>query len=196
MSRTATVTRKTRETNITVTLDLDGSGKADLHTGIGFFDHMLDGFARHGLFDLTVQCRGDLEVDCHHTIEDVGIVLGKAIKEALGDKKAIKRFGNFFLPMDETLVMCAIDLSGRPYLVYDLNLRTERVGYFDTQMVKEFFYAVSYAAEMNLNIKQFSGENDHHIIEAAFKAFAKALDEATTYDRRLNGKVLSTKGTL
>ena len=122
--------------------------------------------------------------------------LGKAIKEALGDKKAIKRFGNFFLPMDETLVMCAIDLSGRPYLVYDLNLRTERVGYFDTQMVKEFFYAVSYAAEMNLNIKQFSGENDHHIIEAAFKAFAKALDEATTYDRRLNGKVLSTKGTL
>ena len=133
---------------------------------------------------------------CHHTIEDVGIVLGKAIKEALGDKKAIKRFGNFFLPMDETLVMCAIDLSGRPYLVYDLNLRTERVGYFDTQMVKEFFYAVSYAAEMNLNIKQFSGENDHHIIEAAFKAFAKALDEATTYDRRLNGKVLSTKGTL
>ena len=196
MARTATVTRNTRETQITLTIDLDGTGRADLHTGSGVFDHMLDGFARHGLYAVSVTCRGDLDVDCHHTIEDVGIVLGKAIKEALGDKKAIKRFGNFFLPMDETLVMCAIDLSGRPYLVYDLNLRTERVGYFDTQMVKEFFYAVSYAAEMNLNIKQFSGENDHHIIEAAFKAFAKALDEATTYDRRLNGKVLSTKGTL
>ena len=182
--------------DITLEFNIDGKGQSKIDTGIGFFDHMLTSFAKHGFFDLNVTVKGDLYVDCHHTIEDVGIVLGKAIKEALGDKKAIKRFGNFFLPMDETLVMCAIDLSGRPYLVYDLNLRTERVGYFDTQMVKEFFYAVSYAAEMNLNIKQFSGENDHHIIEAAFKAFAKALDEATTYDRRLNGKVLSTKGTL
>ena len=194
--RQASIHRKTSETDINLFIRLDGSGDAQVDTGIGFFDHMLTSFAKHGFFDLNVTVKGDLYVDCHHTIEDVGIVLGKAIKEALGDKKAIKRFGNFFLPMDETLVMCAIDLSGRPYLVYDLNLRTERVGYFDTQMVKEFFYAVSYAAEMNLNIKQFSGENDHHIIEAAFKAFAKALDEATTYDRRLNGKVLSTKGTL
>ena len=135
-------------------------------------------------------------MDCHHTIEDTGIVLGKAIKGALGDKKSIKRFGNFFLPMDETLVMCAIDLSGRPYLVYDLNLTTERVGYFDTQMVKEFFYAVSYSAMMNLHIKQLAGSNDHHIIEAAFKAFAKALYEATQYDSRLSGQVLSTKGSL
>ena len=186
-ARIAKCTRTTNETDITLEFNIDGKGQSKIDTGIGFFDHMLTSFAKHGFFDLNVTVKGD---------QDVGIVLGKAIKEALGDKKAIKRFGNFFLPMDETLVMCAIDLSGRPYLVYDLNLRTERVGYFDTQMVKEFFYAVSYAAEMNLNIKQFSGENDHHIIEAAFKAFAKALDEATTYDRRLNGKVLSTKGTL
>ena len=177
-------------------LNLDGKGDAKIDTGIGFFDHMLTSFAKHGFFDLNLTVKGDLYVDCHHTIEDTGIVLGKAIKGALGDKKSIKRFGNFFLPMDETLVMCAIDLSGRPYLVYDLNLTTERVGYFDTQMVKEFFYAVSYGAEMNLNLKQFSGSNDHHIIEAAFKAFAKALDEATSIDDRLNGKVLSTKGSL
>ena len=180
--RAVKCTRKTSETDISLELNLDGSGNSKINTGIGFFDHM------------TV--KGDLYVDCHHTIEDTGIVLGKAIKGALGDKKSIKRFGNFFLPMDETLVMCAIDLSGRPYLVYDLNLSTERVGYFDTQMVKEFFYAVSYAAEMNINLKQFSGENDHHIIEAAFKAFAKALDEATSIDERLKGKLLSTKGSL
>ncbi|MBO5260919.1 MAG: imidazoleglycerol-phosphate dehydratase HisB [Coprococcus sp.] len=195
-SRISKITRKTNETDIVVELNLDGRGEAKIDTGIGFFDHMLQSFARHGFFDLNITVKGDLYVDCHHTIEDVGIVLGKAIKEALGDKKAIKRFGNFFLPMDEALVLCAIDLSGRPYLVYDLELKSERVGYFDTQMVKEFFYAVSYAAEMNLNLKQFSGSNDHHIIEAAFKAFAKALDEAASIDRRLNGRVLSTKGTL
>lgn len=195
-SRISKITRKTNETDIVVELNLDGRGETKIDTGIGFFDHMLQSFARHGFFDLNITVKGDLYVDCHHTIEDVGIVLGKAIKEALGDKKAIKRFGNFFLPMDEALVLCAIDLSGRPYLVYDLELKSERVGYFDTQMVKEFFYAVSYAAEMNLNLKQFSGSNDHHIIEAAFKAFAKALDEAASIDRRLNGRVLSTKGTL
>ena len=188
--------RKTNETDISIEFNLDGSGNSKIDTGIGFFDHMLTSFAKHGFFDLNLTVKGDLYVDSHHTIEDVGIVLGKAIKAALGDKKSIKRFGNFFLPMDETLVMCAIDLSGRPYLVYDLQLSTERVGYFDTQMVREFFYAVSYAAEMNLNLKQFSGENDHHIIEAAFKAFAKALDEASSTDDRLNGKVLSTKGSL
>ena len=194
--RAVKCTRKTSETDIVLELNLDGKGNAKIDTGIGFFDHMLTSFAKHGFFDLNLTVKGDLYVNCHHTIEDTGIVLGKAIKGALGDKKSIKRFGNFFLPMDETLVMCAIDLSGRPYLVYDLNLTTERVGYFDTQMVKEFFYAVSYGAEMNLNLKQFSGSNDHHIIEAAFKAFAKALDEATSIDDRLNGKVLSTKGSL
>lgn len=194
--RAVKCTRKTSETDIVLELNLDGKGNAKIDTGIGFFDHMLTSFAKHGFFDLNLTVKGDLYVDCHHTIEDTGIVLGKAIKGALGDKKSIKRFGNFFLPMDETLVMCAIDLSGRPYLVYDLNLTTERVGYFDTQMVKEFFYAVSYSAMMNLHIKQLAGSNDHHIIEAAFKAFAKALDEATQYDSRLSGQVLSTKGSL
>ena len=194
--RAVKCTRKTSETDIVLELNLDGKGDAKIDTGIGFFDHMLTSFAKHGFFDLNLTVKGDLYVDCHHTIEDTGIVLGKAIKGALGDKKSIKRFGNFFLPMDETLVMCAIDLSGRPYLVYDLNLTTERVGYFDTQMVKEFFYAVSYSAMMNLHIKQLAGSNDHHIIEAAFKAFAKALDEATQYDSLLSGQVLSTKGSL
>ena len=165
--RAVKCTRKTSETDIVLELNLDGKGDAKIDTGIGFFDHMLTSFAKHGFFDLNLTVKGDLYVDCHHTIEDTGIVLGKAIKGALGDKKSIKRFGNFFLPMDETLVMCAIDLSGRPYLVYDLNLTTERVGYFDTQMVKEFFYAVSYGAEMNLNLKQFSGSNDHHKIGRA-----------------------------
>ena len=195
MSRTATVTRKTRETNITVILDLDGSGKADLHTGIGFFDHMLDGFARHGLFDLTVQCRGDLEVDCHHTIEDTGIVLGQVIREAVGDKKGIVRYGTCILPMDESLVLCSLDLSGRPYYVSDVEFPTERVGEMDTQMVKEFFYTISYSAGMNLHFKMLSGSNSHHMIEGMFKAFAKALDMATTHDPRITD-VLSTKGSL
>lgn len=195
-TRQATVTRQTAETDITITINLDGQGKTAIDTGIGFFDHMLNSFARHGFFDLDVKVKGDLYVDSHHTIEDTGIVLGQAIKEALGDKKAIKRFGNFMLPMDETLILCALDLSGRPYLVYDLNLTVERVGYMDTEMVREFFYAVSYAAGMNINLKQLDGQNNHHIIEAAFKAFAKALDEATMVEPRLQGKVLSTKGTL
>ena len=196
MNRTVTRTRTTKETDITVTLNLDGTGKTEIDTGIGFFDHMLNGFARHGLFDLTVHVKGDLEVDSHHTIEDTGIVLGQAILEAIGDKAGIKRYGHFMLPMDETLVLSALDLSGRPYLVYDLELSTPQVGYFDTQMVREFFYAVSYSAMMNLHIKQLAGSNDHHIIEAAFKAFAKALDEATQFDSRLSGQVLSTKGSL
>ncbi len=195
-TRQATVTRQTAETDITITINLDGQGKTAIDTGIGFFDHMLNSFARHGFFDLDVKVKGDLYVDSHHTIEDTGIVLGQAIKEALGDKKAIKRFGNFMLPMDETLILCALDLSGRPYLVYDLNLTVERVGYMDTEMVREFFYAVSYAAGMNINLKQLDGQNNHHVIEAAFKAFAKALDEATMVEPRLQGKVLSTKGTL
>ncbi len=195
MARTATIERNTKETKISLTLNLDGSGQAEIHTGIGFFDHMLDGFARHGLFDLTVRADGDLHVDTHHTVEDTGIVLGRAIREAVGDKKGIVRFGTKILPMDDALMLCSLDLSGRPYLSYDLDLNREKVGELETETVREFFYAVSYAAEMNLHLKQISGSNDHHIIEAAFKAFAKALDEATQTDPRITG-VLSTKGIL
>lgn len=193
--RTASITRKTSETDINVALCLDGSGKADIDTGIGFFDHMLKSFAKHGFFDLTLKVKGDLYVDCHHTIEDTGIVLGEAIKTALGDKKSIRRYGNMMLPMDETLVLCAIDLSGRPYLNFKAEFTSDRVGGFDTEMVKEFFYAISYSAGMNLHIKQIDGDNNHHIIEAMFKAFAKALDEAVSIDSRITD-VLSTKGAL
>lgn len=193
--RKATVNRTTSETDIRLSLVLDGTGNATVNTGIGFFDHMLKSFAKHGLFDLEVEVKGDLYVDCHHTIEDVGIVLGQAIKEAVGKKESIRRYGSMLLPMDEALIMCAIDLSGRPYLVFDASFTGDRVGYFDTQMVKEFFYAISYAAEMNLHIRQISGENDHHIVEGMFKAFARALDDATIRDSRITS-VLSTKGTL
>ena len=195
MERTSVVSRNTKETEIQISLNLDGSGKADIQTGIGFFDHMLNSFARHGFFDLTVKVKGDLEVDTHHTIEDTGIVLGQAIKQAVGDKKGIVRYGSQILPMDESLVLCALDLCGRPYLVYDLDLDREKVGDLETEMVREFFYAVSYAAEMYLHIRQMAGMNNHHIIEAAFKAFAKALDSAVAAEPRLTG-VLSTKGSL
>ena len=193
--RTATITRKTKETDIFCELNLDGTGSAEVNTGIGFFDHMLEGFARHGLFDLKITCKGDLVVDCHHTIEDCGIVLGSAIRKALGDKTGIKRYGSLMLPMDETLVLCAIDLSGRPYLNFDASFDVERVGYFDTEMVKEFFYAISYTAGMNIHLKVLDGSNAHHMIEAMFKAFAKALDEATLKDPRITD-LLSTKGSL
>lgn len=195
MSRTATVKRNTKETQITVTINLDGTGKTDLDTGVGFFDHMLDGFARHGLFDLTIHVKGDLNVDDHHTIEDTGIVLGTAIRQACGDKKGIRRFGSCILPMDETLVLTAIDLSGRPYFVYDADFTTDRMGDMSTQMVREFFYAISYSAEMNLHMKVMYGENDHHKAEALFKSFAKSLDQATSPDSRITD-VLSTKGSL
>ena len=195
MARTADYVRKTKETDISLHLNLDGTGSSSIHTGIGFFDHMLDGFARHGLFDLKVNVAGDLAVDCHHTIEDTGIVLGNAIKEAVGDKKGIRRYGSCILPMDETLVLCAVDLSGRPYLVFDGEFTTYRVGYMDTEMVKEFFYAISYTAGMNLHIRVLSGGNNHHMIEAMFKAFAKALDQATVIDPRITD-ILSTKGSL
>ena len=195
MSRTATIERNTKETKIRATLDLDGTGKGEIDTGVGFFDHMLDGFSRHGLFDLSAKCQGDVQVDCHHTIEDMGIVLGTAIREALGDKKGIVRYGSSMLPMDEALAMCAIDLSGRPYLVFDAPFKGDMVGAMDTQMAHEFFYAVSYAAGMNLHLKVLYGENDHHMMEALFKAFAKALDAATRFDPRITD-VLSTKGTL
>ena len=195
MSRIATVNRETKETKITCTLNLDGTGKFDINTGIGFFDHMLSGFAKHGLFDLTLKAEGDLYVDSHHTVEDVGIVLGQAIKEALGEKEGIRRYGFFILPMDETLMLCALDLSGRPFFSYDVSLTVDRLGEMDVEMAKEFFYAISYSAGMNLHIRMLSGDNNHHILEAMFKAFAKALDQASGKDSRIEG-VLSTKGTI
>lgn len=193
--RSAKISRKTKETDINMEFCVDGSGDASIETGIGFFNHMLESFTRHGFFDLKLAVTGDLYVDSHHTVEDTGIVLGQAIKKALEDKQGIKRYGSFMLPMDETLVLCAIDLSGRPYLAYDMELKSERIGYLETELVKEFFYAVSYSAGMNLHIKLMNGGNDHHIIEAAFKAFGKALDQACSYDERIHG-VLSTKGTI
>ncbi|MCH5273866.1 MAG: imidazoleglycerol-phosphate dehydratase HisB [Lachnospiraceae bacterium] len=193
--RNAKVERNTKETQIVCELNLDGTGAAKIDTGIGFLDHMLNSFARHGFFDLNLSVKGDLYVDCHHTIEDTGIVLGQAIKEALGEKEGIARYGSSLLPMDETLVLCAVDLSGRPYLNFDMTFTTDRVGYYDTEMVREFFYAVSYTAGMNLHLKQMSGTNNHHLIEAAYKAFARALDAAVTKEPRLVG-TLSTKGTL
>ena len=195
MSRKGIVNRKTKETDISMKLELDGRGIAKVDTGIGFFDHMLEGFSKHGFFDLDLKVTGDLTVDCHHSIEDTGIVLVNAIRKAVGDKRGIRRYGSCILPMDETLVLCAVDLSGRPYLVFDGTFTTDRVGYMDTEMVKEFFYAVSYSAGMNLHIKVLSGENNHHIIEGMFKAFARALDEATGIDERITG-ILSTKGSL
>ena len=194
-NRVGVVSRKTNETDIQMELNLDGSGYAKVDTGIGFFDHMLEGFSKHGFFDLHIECDGDLQVDSHHTIEDCGIVLGDAIKKALGDKSGIKRFGSCILPMDETLVLCAVDLSGRPYLVFDGEFTTERLGTLDTEMIREFFYAVSYSAGMNLHIKVLSPGNNHHMAEAMFKAFARALDEAVSHDPRVKG-ILSTKGSL
>lgn len=195
MSRTAEIKRATKETEISVKLCLDGSGRGEISTGIGFFDHMLEGFARHGFFDAEISVKGDLYVDGHHTVEDTGIVLGQAIKEAVGDKKGIRRYGSFLLPMDDALCMCAVDLCGRPYLGFSCEFPVERVGGLDTELVKEFFYAVSYSAGMNLHLHMISGSNAHHMIEAMFKAFAKALDEAVSYDERITD-VLSTKGTL
>lgn len=195
MNRTALITRKTKETQIELELNLDGSGKTSISTGIGFFDHMLNSFARHGMFDLKLTTAGDLEVDTHHTIEDTGIVLGQAIRTAAGDKKGMVRFGTAILPMDEALVLCCLDLSGRPYLNYQITLDREKVGDLETEMIREFFYAVSYSGEMNLHLKQLDGLNNHHIIECAFKAFARALDAATTLDPRIHD-VLSTKGSL
>lgn len=195
VNRTAKVSRNTKETQIFAQFCLDGTGTGSRDTGIRFFDHMLDGFARHGLFDLDIHCKGDVDVDCHHTVEDTGIVLGSAVKEAVGDKCGIRRYGYFILPMDEALVLCAIDLSGRPYFVFDASFSGDRCGEMDTQMAREFFYAVSYSAGMNLHLKVLYGENDHHIMEAMFKAFGKALDMATCFDSRITD-VLSTKGVL
>ena len=195
MNRDASIKRTTRETDITAFLRLDGTGKGLVGTGIGFFDHMLEGFARHGLFDLELSAKGDLQVDGHHTVEDTGLVLGSAIQKALGDKAGIRRYGSCILPMDDALVLCAVDLCGRPYFSFECDFAAERVGSLETALVREFFYAVSYTAGMNLHLKKLSGVNDHHIIEAMFKAFSKALDEAVSKDERIQD-VLSTKGSL
>lgn len=193
--REASAERITKETEIKLKLGLDGKGHADIETGIGFFDHMLEGFARHGFFDLCVRVSGDLKVDDHHTVEDTGIVLGTAIREALGNKKGIRRYGSCILPMDESLVLCAIDLSGRPYFSWKGNFPCERLGDMSAEMVKEFFYAISYTSGMNLHINVMEGGNGHHIAEAMFKSFGKALDQAVSYDSRITD-VLSTKGSL
>ena len=193
--RSAQIERNTNETKIRLSLNLDGTGKSICRTGIGFLDHMLTLFAKHGLFDLEVEINGDLEVDTHHSIEDCGIVLGQAIKEAAGDKMGIRRYGTCILPMDEVLMLCSLDLSGRPYFVSNARFQAERVGTFETEMVHEFFYAVSYAAAMNLHFEEFHGENTHHVIEAMFKAFSRALDSAVYVDERIPG-LLSTKGSL
>lgn len=193
--REVTIKRDTKETRITLTLNLDGKGVGRCDTKIGFFDHMLEGFARHGLFDLDVKVEGDLHVDSHHTIEDTGIVLGQAIKEAVADKSGIVRYGHVILPMDEALLICAVDLSGRPYLVHKVDYTAENLGGFATEMANEFFYALSYSAAMNLHLHCLSGSNNHHIMEGSFKAFAKALSMAVRRDERIEG-ILSTKGSL
>lgn len=195
MERSASINRKTKETDISIDLLLDGTGKSHIETGIGFFNHMLEGFSKHGFFDLTVRLNGDLHVDGHHSVEDTGIVLGTAIRQALGDKTGIKRYGSCILPMDDALAMCAVDLCGRPYFDFDCQFTVPKVGELDTELVREFFYAISYSAGMNLHIKMLSGINNHHMIEAMFKAFARALDEAVSKDPRISD-VLSTKGSL
>jgi imidazoleglycerol-phosphate dehydratase len=191
--RTAKIERQSNETHITLSVNLDGKGEAQVQTGIGFLDHMLESFAKHSFVDLELSAEGDLQVDGHHTVEDIGIVLGQALKKALGDKAGIKRFGHSILPMDDALALCALDFGGRPYLAFEAAFTTECVGYLETELVREFFYAVAVNAGMNLHIKVLSGQNDHHITEAIFKAFAKALGEAATIDPRIVG-VLSTKG--
>ena len=195
MTRDASIERNTKETEIKLNLNLDGTGCSDICTGVGFFDHMLDGFARHGLFDLWVRVHGDLHVDDHHTIEDTGIVLGTAIKKAAGSKKGSRRYGSAILPMDEVLVLCALDLSGRPYFSSDAVFQSEKIGDMSAEMIKEFFYAISYSAGMNLHFKVLTNGNSHHLAEAMFKSFAKALDQAVSLDPRITD-VLSTKGSL
>lgn len=195
MERSARIARKTGETDISLKLSVDGSGDSKIDTGIGFFDHMLTLFARHGLFDLEVSAVGDLEVDAHHTVEDVGITLGQAIKQALGEKASVRRYGTAYVPMDESLALVTLDLSGRPFLVFDAPLIPGIVGKMDTELVEEFFRAAAFNAGITLHIKVLYGNNNHHMIEAAFKAFGRALDEATRLDERIQG-IMSTKGVL
>ena len=193
--RTATITRTTKETDIALQLNLDGSGKTSLNTGVGFFDHMLDALSRFALLDLTLTCQGDIQVDAHHTVEDVGICLGRAIREALGDRAGIRRVGSAYLPMDEALAFAAIDISGRPYLAFDAEFTAPMVGAFDTQLAEEFFRAVAVNAGLTVHVKVLAGRNDHHKLEALFKAFGLALRDAAAVDPRVTG-VLSTKGSL
>ncbi|HWR45472.1 imidazoleglycerol-phosphate dehydratase HisB [Sporomusa sp.] len=195
MSRTAAIERITGETAITVSINLDGCGQAQVATGIGFFDHMLILLSKHGLFDLSVTAKGDLYVDGHHTVEDAGIVLGQALAKALGDKAGIKRYGTAFVPMDEALAMVSLDISGRPYLVFDAVMPSEQVGQFDSELTEEFLRALSVHAGLTLHVRLLSGKNTHHIIEAIFKALGRALDEATRKDERIQG-VMSSKGML
>ena len=194
--RTAKVERKTGETKISVELNLDGTGKRKIDTGIGFFDHMLDIFAKHGLFDLNITCKGDLQIDSHHTIEDVGIVMGTAFDKAIQDKKGIKRYGQRILPMDEVLCLCAVDFCGRPYLVMDAEFNNDKINDFATECVEEFFYGFTMNSKINLQLKIFNGKNDHHKVEAMFKAFARAMREACEMDPRTLGEIPSTKGVL
>lgn len=194
--RTATVERKTRETEIAVSLDLDGTGEGDIDTGIGFLDHMLESFAKHALIDLKVRAQGDLHVDFHHTTEDTGIVIGQAVKKALGDYAGINRFGTAAIPMDEALTRAAVDLAGRPYLVWKVAIPTQKLGDMDTELFKEWFAAFAFNAGICLHVENLYGDNSHHIVETAFKALARALRQAATVDERLEGAVASTKGVL
>ena len=194
--RKSEINRNTAETKIALSLNLDGSGKADINTGCGFLNHMLTLFASHGRFDLSVECKGDVEVDYHHSVEDIGICLGKAFAEAVGNCKGIKRYGNMMLPMDESLVLCALDVSGRSYLAYGLDITSEKIGDFDTELVEEFFLAFVRNANITLHIKQLDGKNAHHIAEAAFKAFARALRQAVEIDEKTQNEIPSTKGVL
>ena len=194
--RTATINRKTNETDISLTLNLDGTGKSEINSGCGFLDHMLTLFAKHGRFDLNVICKGDIEVDYHHTTEDIGISLGLAFKEALGDKKGVMRYGYMVLPMDEALILTAIDFSGRAYLGYDMDIPAEKVGDFDTELVEEFWYGFVRNAECTLHIKEIDGLNSHHIIEGAFKSAAHSMKDAVKIDPDAANEVLSTKGVL
>ncbi len=194
--RTSEINRKTKETDIFLSLNLDGSGNCEIDTGVGFFDHMLTLFASHGMFDLVVKCKGDLQVDAHHTVEDVGICLGLAFNKALGDMKGIKRYADKIIPMDESLILSAVDISGRPHLSLDLEVPAKKVGNFDTELVSEFFLAFVRNAKLTLHIKKLAGRNTHHIIEGGFKAFARTLDEATSFDPRREGVLPSTKGVL
>ena len=193
--RTSEIKRQTNETDIYISVDIDGSGKSQIDTGIGFFDHMLCLFARHSLMDITIKCKGDTYVDCHHTVEDVGIALGQAIKEALGDKSGITRYGTFFVPMDEAMAMVSIDLSGRSYLCFDGEFALSKLGDFDTEMAEDFFQAFSSSCSATVHVKVMYGRNTHHKIEAVFKAFARALAQAAVIDSRVNG-IPSTKGVL
>ncbi|WP_193139381.1 MULTISPECIES: imidazoleglycerol-phosphate dehydratase HisB [unclassified Meridianimarinicoccus] len=194
--RKASITRKTAETSITVEIDLDGSGSYDNQTGVGFFDHMLDQLARHALIDMTIRAEGDLHIDDHHTVEDTGITLGQALSAALGDKRGITRYGACLLPMDDALVRAALDLSGRPFLVWNVDMPTQKIGSFDTELVREFFQAFSTHGGITLHVDALHGVNSHHIAEAAFKAVARALRDALETDPRKAGDVPSTKGTL